>query len=467
MLLDPSEQNQLIVIFSLAVILFIIASALPARVSTVALLLLVPYQTIETRFGSSSMVLAFVVFIALILKRERVQLPMLPQFAFLLLWYLISMSMMAPSTYVQHGSYLLSLVSAFLVFWLCYNLTQRFKNTTSIIDVFIVMNVFVAIYCAIQLWVGPGERLVMFNISEMSMHRVRGDGRLMGPFQSAEITALYFVLMQFVILHQFWYSTHRWYRRALIGLAAINLGFLVTTGSRGEFLLLLGGAGVYLWLFRRRLGVMRAIGLAVGGTVALVVMALVVINFTQFGGLFDRLRGTEFDSSGIPDTRQVLWREAWAEIKSSPIVGHGPRFRFHLEDRGARYEDHVYIQYPHNLYMFLLFTVGVPGLILFLWILLIFLMRCWRAMSCTRAPPYDLDLARTGFIVTLLFMIDGLKIDQMRLNLADFWHFSFGLWGVMMAVCAKVLASERQNFAEPQRVPGDALPNAVFDNRVS
>ena len=443
MLLDASHQGQLTAILILATILFIVASALPQKIAGTLLLLLVPFQAVETRFGTSGVVLAYVVFIAMLLRKEPVRLPMLPHFIFLLLWYLVSMSLMIPSSYIQHGVYIFSIVSAILVFWLCYDLMHRFEQPSRVVGVFIILNALVAIYCTVQLWIGPGERLVLFGIDEMNMIQVRADGRLTGPFQSSEITALYLVIMEFLIVHQFWHASNAGSRRALILLATLNLGFLVATGSRGEFLLLLGGGAVYLWLFHRRLGTFRALGLATGVAIALTVMALIVVNYTEFGGLFDRLEETEFSQEGIPDTRQVLWPPVWQEIVKSPIVGHGPRFRFFLEERGERYEDHLYLQYPHNLYLFLLFTVGVPGLLLFMSILLFVAYRCWRAMSKPNAPPYLSDLARTGVIVILLYVIDGLKIDQMRMNLADFWHFFFGLCGVFIGACALIQKEPR------------------------
>lgn len=458
--LDASEQNQLIVILTLAVVLFIIASALPQRIGASLLLLLAPYQAIETRFGTSSVVLAYVVFIALILKTRHVQLPLLPYFLFLTLWSMVSMGMMAPSTYVQHGAFIFALISAFLVFWLTFDLTNRLGHPSRTLLIFIVSNVVIACYCAVQMSMGPGERLILFGISEMSLTRVRADGRLMGPFESAEITAQYFVLAQFLLLHQFWYTKPGIWRRGIVLLAAVNLGFLVATGSRGEFLLLIGGAGVYLWLFRQRLGLMRAAALAASGAIALAVTALLVINLTQFGGLFDRLANTEFNEQGIPDTRQKLWPQAWNEIEKSPIIGHGPRLRFHLEDRGVRYEGHVYIQYPHNQYLALLFTIGVPGLILYMLILFRVVFRCSKTMTNGRAPPYHQDLARTGVLIIFLFIIDGAKIEQMRLDFSDYWHFFFGLLGLLIAVCAQAEQSSAQSAEAIVDRPTDLLTQA-------
>jgi O-antigen ligase len=254
--------------------------------------------------------------------------------------------------------------------------------------------------------------------------------------------------MQFLILHQFWYAGSAGYKRILIALGTINFAFLVATGSRGEFLVFVGGLLVYLWLFRRRLGAMKALGLAVGGAITLTATALIVVNFTQFGGLFERLEETEFNEQGVPDTRQAVWPPTWREIVKSPIIGHGPRMRFHNEHRGQRYEEHKYLRYPHNLYLFLLFTVGIPGLILFMLLLLTIMSRCWRSMSRPNAPPYNQDLARTGVIVIFLFIVDGIKIEQMRLNLADYWHFFFGLCGILLAACYRT--DEQPSIAEEQ-----------------
>src|SRR5690606_33890232 len=134
------------------------------------------------------------------------------------------------------------------------------------------------------------------------MTRVRADGRLTGPFQSSEITAQYLVLMEFLIINQYWHSENKAWKRVLFAVGTCNLAFLVATGSRGEFLLLIGGAAVYLWLFRRRLGLMRTLVLAAGGALTLLATALIVINFTEFGELFTRLANTELNEQGIPDT---------------------------------------------------------------------------------------------------------------------------------------------------------------------
>jgi len=54
-------------------------------------------------------------------------------------------------------------------------------------------------------------------------------------------------------------------------------------------------------------------------------------------------------------------------------------------------------------------------------------------------------------LIILLFLIDGLKIEQMRLGLADYWHFWFGLLGVLWAFTgrASVVSSPAKQILEP------------------
>jgi hypothetical protein len=437
-MIDSSQLNQLTALIAIGLILFLIASALPQKIATITFLVLAPMQAVETRVGSSTMIMAYVVFIALLLRRERVRLPMLPHFLFLLLWYAASMSLMHQSTWSQHIVYLYTLVSAFLVFWLTYDLTDRLKSESGVVNVFIAMNVVVVLYCAVQMALGPGQGFNLFGIGELGINRVRDEGRITGPFESALSTAQYLVMMLFLILHQLWHSKNVIFRRALVILAVINVAVIVGTGSRGDFLLLLGGASVYLWLFRHRLGTARAIKLAVSGAAILTAVGFFMVNFTQFGTLFNRLANTEFNEQGIPDTRQVAWPPVWREALTSPIIGHGPRMVFINETRGQKYEHHTYLPYPHNLYLFLFYTVGIPGLLLFVWVIGTIMARCWRAMKMPNAPPYYSDLARTGFLIILLFFIAGLKHEQMRISFADYWYFWFGLCGMFVSACHKV-----------------------------
>ena len=85
MLLSPSEIVQLTVILLLASTLFLIAYGLPQIIGSTALLVMIPVQPVDTRFGTVNVLLTLVIFLAMLLRSGNVRLPLLPHFLFLFL----------------------------------------------------------------------------------------------------------------------------------------------------------------------------------------------------------------------------------------------------------------------------------------------------------------------------------------------------------------------------------------------
>ena len=83
-------------------------------------------------------------------------------------------------------------------------------------------------------------------------------------------------------------------------------------------------------------------------------------KYTQYNVLYERLEKTKVEGI-VPDTRTV-WRKGSEKIIEKPILGHGPylvkredisRFDYTTQNELGRY--------PHNLYLFLLYTIGIIG----------------------------------------------------------------------------------------------------------
>lgn len=444
--LSDSILLQLTLVVLLATIAFIIAYSLPQKVAATALILLIPFQPIETRYGTANVALTFVVFIAMLMRKENVRLPLLPQILLVLFAYSVSMSLTNPTTYAQHGMYMFYFVSAILVFWITYDLTLRFQEIRGIIHVFLAMNVLVVIYCIVQL-VFPDQHFRLFGRQEFAMMPARGD-RLTGPFGGVGVVAEYFVVMVYLIIYQILIALRGSYRLALVVLLALNLLLLIATGNRGGFLTLIGAGGLFLWMFRHLLGTGRTLKLAVGGVLLLSISAAITVNYTDFNQLFVRLTATEVEE-GIPDTRLVVWPMAWAEIEKKPVFGHGPRLRLVGDDRRGAYKGHTVIFYPHNLYLFLLFTVGVVGLIAFLIFLGTPLYRCWRLSKKAVNDPYTLGFAKIGVLIMIIIFVDQIKVEFLRFDLVDYWHFVFALLGFLVAGC---------DFAGRRAVSGEPVP---------
>lgn len=442
--LSDSIIFQLTIVLFLATIVFFLAYRLPQKVAAAALILLIPFQPVETRFGTANVALAFVVFLAMLMREKNVRLPMLPQILLLLFAYLVSMSFTHPSTHVQHGMYIFYFISSVLVLWIAYDLTWRYPTIHGIVNIFLVMNVLVVIYCFVQIAVGPDDKFRFFGREEFAMMPVRGN-RLTGPFGGVGVTAEYFVIMIYVIVHQFFTNPQRKDRMLLIVLAATNLLLLIATGNRGGFLTLLGAGILFLWMFRHLLGTGRTLRFALVGTIVLSISAAITVNYTGFNTLFDRLTETELEE-GVPDTRSVVWPMAWEAIKQKPIFGNGPRLAL-IDARPGAYKDHIVIMYPHNLYLFLVFTIGIVGLVAFMIFLTTPLYRCWRLSKKAGNDPEMLGFAKLGVLVMIIIFVDQIKVEFMRFALVDYWHFVFALLGVLIAICdrADTRASSPQN----------------------
>lgn len=424
---------QFIIVGFLGLVIFMGAYTLPQKVASTALIFLIPYQPIDTKYASANTLLTFVVFIAMLMKGEQIRLPLLPQIAILLLAYLVSMSFANPDLFMLHALFVFNLVAAFLVLWIAYDLTLRFERPQGIIRLLVVMNVVIAVYCTIQLIRGPGNKLVLFGMEEFAMMHIRSDYRLTGPFGGPGGIAEYFVIMVYFLLHEFINSRDRWYRYFLAALAGVNLVLLITTGNRGGFLVLIGSAAIFLWLYRRILGPVRTIGIAIAGSILLALASAIAILYTDYGQLFDRLSETEIEG-GVPDTRQGTWPMVWDEIQKRPIFGHGPRLRMPGAEEGVRYDGHPFVKWPHNLYLFLLFTVGAVGLLAFLVFLATPLFRCWYLLRKGVEDPYFDSIARTGVIVMIVFFVDQLKIEFLRFTNTDWWHWVFALVGILVGM---------------------------------
>lgn len=432
--ISPSEIVQLTVMLLLATGLFFAAYSLPQIVGSTVLLVMIPVQPVDTRVGSANVLLAFVIFLAMLLRRGEVRLPLLRQILILLFCYLLSMSFVPPSLYEQHAIYMIALISAILVFWIAYDLTFRYRSLRGIIAVLLAINLVVIVYCAIQLYVGPGQKVSFFGINELTMERARWDSRLTGPFAATGLTSEYLVIMVFVILHQVFFTKKAWIRRGLIALATVDLSFLIATGNRGGFLTLLGGSMIFLWLFRKELGGQRVVKLLISGTVMLTLVSVIVVSYTDFDRLFSRLSDTTFEE-GVPDTRQVVWPMVWKKIIQRPLLGHGPRYSMLGARTGEQYEGYEHEPYPHNLYLFLLSTVGLIGLIAFMNLTIRPLYRCWQTMSLSNLSLEHAAFAKTGVVVMIVFFVDQLKIEFMRITFVDYWHFIFALFGIFVAAC--------------------------------
>jgi O-antigen ligase len=424
----------------------ILALALVTRrtVSIGTLLIMIPFQTVDTRYGSSSVLLAYVLAAILVLTGD-LKIRMLPAMGLIALAYFASLSLANREMLLFHLVFVFQLFSCFVVFILAYNFALSVENDRTAIDLLHLINALVVVYCLLQLTVGPGERFVPFGIEalQFNLNRHPGDPRLVGAFGNPGTTAGYFMLSTLICAFDFMFAHGR--RRLLVAvLIGFNLLGLVATANRASFLVLLVMFMALMFLFRRELGARRIMGYIIGGTAALTVAAAIAVFYTDFGRMFERLDTVTETEGGIPATRKGGWPVAIEKIKKDPWFGEGPYFWTSeaAEKTGqARVEYDVtgetetaYDPYPHSLYLFLLRTVGAFGLITMLGF---FVRTAFILLSASSSPgetSYGNGFVRLGLALIPAFLVSQITLEFIRPSTMDYAQFILALMGLLVGM---------------------------------
>jgi len=439
--------------FGLMLLIAAFALAIGAR-RTVALgtvLVLVPYQTIVTRYATSSVIIAYVLATALLLSGS-LKFRMLPALGLIVLAYFLSLSQADRTMFTHNVIFMFQFFSCLLVFLLAYNFAILARNERSIVNVLVAINVLAIGYCALQLSVGPGERFVPFGIAEFSfnLNRHADDPRLVGPFDNPGCTAGYFAIMTLVCAFEIMFSTGR--RRLLLwSVLGFNILGLVATGNRAGFLVLLAMAPLILLAYRKELGTMRIVRYFIAGIAVITVVAALAVNFTDFNRLFSRMGNVTETEGGIPTTRAGGWPVAIEKIKQEPWFGEGPYF-WTAEDAETREQlqtefeegggiSTAFDPYPHSLY--LLRTVGIFGLVAVVGFFVSTWFVLYRSLRRESSAGYQSAFVRLGLFLIPAFLISQITLEFNRPSTIDYAQFVFALMGLLIGM------SDRDGRAAP------------------
>lgn len=453
--LEGGQLIEIAVGLLIAAILMVAAASMPRRFSIALLLLAVPFQAVETRYGSASVAAAYALAFAFLIQDRPLKIPLPGAIAAVLVAYMISISQLDRSAFLQNGLYLVSFASGLVMFVLAYNLARDVREPAHVINLLIAINVLVGVYCLIQLAAGPGNRPALFGLDALRLHSNRGadDPRLVGPFGgSPGLTAEYFVLMTLILVYQAVVVAGP-ARRWLLALIAVNLGFIAATANRGGIMVLAVTFPLLLYIYRREIGTARAIRILAGGLALAFLLAVMVVAFTDFDRVFMRFQDEIIAEGGIPKTRSGVWPATVARLQENMWTGHGPGIEF-TDEPVIETPRRVNMAYPHNLYLFLLFTVGIVGFLS----MMFFFARLGLRMRSARNRVYESDylasLVRLGPLLLLAFLIDQGKIEFLRFAYTDYQHFAFSLFGIFLG------------FADRWPIPDAAATESHVDDAV-
>jgi O-antigen ligase len=428
--------------------MFAVAVGAKRKVSIGTLLVLIPFQTIDTRYASSSVLIAYVLAAALLIG-GGLKFRMMPAVGLIVLAYFVSLSLADRSILTLHVLFMFQFFSCLVVFVLAYNFATLVENERAVIDMLLAINILAIIYCALQLSVGPGERFIPLGIDELkfNLNRHPGDPRLVGQFDNPGSTAGYFALMTLVCAFEIMFSVG--WRRLLVWIVVgFNFLGLVATGNRAGFLVLLGMSPLLLFAYRKELGARRIIQYSIGGMAVLAIAAAITVTYSDFNVMFSRMDTVTETEGGVPATRVEGWPVAIEKIKRDPWFGEGPHFwtaedaedvgqlQAEFDEQGA--VDTAFDHYPHSLYLYLLRTVGIFGLVAVVG----FFVRTWlvlfQASRRESIVGYHSAILRLGLFLIPAFLISQITLEFHRPNTMDYAQFIFALMGLFVGISDRV-----------------------------
>ncbi len=439
--LSSGQYLQLILALTFGVLAFVGAYSFKERVVVAGLVIFIPFQPVMSSFGSINMVAVYLVAISFLLKRRISFYPLLSWTMTLLFIYVISLVLAPGYTRMDNMFYLVSIGSNFLLFYIVLNYIYKSGDVKQLARYFIIGNVLVVGYCLIQLVVGV-DKFVPFGITEFMFERNRADGRLMGPFNATGITAEYLVIQIFILLYQIMHDKEKFWRRLSIGILLADLGFLVMTGNRTGIIVLVGGAILFAYLFRKELGVKKIIAGAVVSIAGFIIMSVIVVMFSQFNVLFERFADTEV-RDGVVDSRSKIWPLAMERIMERPVLGHGPRIRLIDEDKRNFPRVHKFMPHPHSMYLYLWYTLGIVGLLVYLGYFIRQLLYYYSVRKNSIQDGYLKYMPRIAIVIWFVIMIDQAKVSAFRYVFTDYQHYMFAIFGMMLGMVMYIRKSEK------------------------
>lgn len=308
------------------------------------------------------------------------------------------------------------------------------------------------------MWVLVGTSLIVSGYGVLEFMRMVGilqsESQLLSleSVTSGEVwLSTYLVMVIPLCFALFIFEKSRHERRVALGVTVMATICLALTFSRAAFFALLSELSCLAWIVRRKTLLVAAalIGLLIGAVTA----GVIYYGFLTVPGTDIPIRG---GSTSSLVHRMDIWKYTLARIAEHPLVGLGyGKDSFNLVSGQSR-EDvrseeelapgHIPILKAgtHNTFLDIAFGVGLPGLVLFLWLMQRIIAQALARFRhsedpMTKAMMLGVGVSVIGLAVRLLF--DHMLIGTLALQ---FWV----MVAMAMAACR---ASDTLVHAAPPR----------------
>ena len=428
-----------------AVVCFAMIYRMPERRTLILLIILIPIQLIDSRYGTLNTFLTYIVAFAFALQGRLKAAPLFWAFFLLYFAYGVSLALSHPAARVWHVIYMIGFTTNILLFYMVYNYVLRTDDWRSLFNALFITNALVVVACLVEISLGDNQ-IRLFGINEWRLGSSRADqGRLVGPFGSTHTTADYLVT-QCMLIGCWLVKGNVKRKRWLVALLSLNFLCLVATGDRGGFVEIVVGSVLFLFLFRKDIGGFRVVKYYAIGIAAFVLASVVVVQYTEFDRLFERLESTELEGEERPRTigfnRGVRW------FQENPIVGRGPKLN--VSSRNRQIDGIPYLgAHPHNLVLTILVTTGLVGLVAWATLTTAILLPLFGAAR-QRDKENDLlsALPKLGILILLLFFMGEMRIEFLRTAYWDYQNYMFVLVSLLLVTAHRKLKRGREQAKE-------------------
>ncbi len=333
-------------------------------------------------------------------------------------------------------------LTAIALFYLVATLVDDEKKLERTTKVIAIAGGLVALVGIVELF-SPGVSVIPGWIET---RQPRGVGRLGARIEGIRLggTVGWDLLSDFSGLMLFFMVTH--FVRAKnplekvfwLGASVITFAVLVGTATRGGVLAFAFACVYSLWVFRRHLNLGKYVMLIAGATIVFFSMQAVLQKYTLAVSVADRIAATKFEGVEI-DTRVGIWPAVISRASEHILIGHGPWY-----STGAGLER---IFWPHNGYLYYLFTVGLFGLSVFL-VIAYKLVRITLRYGRPLAEGTYLGVALSILSAQLVeFFVGQMRTDYQRATDFVYPYLAWMLFGLVAAAGNMLEKRERDALA--------------------
>jgi len=212
---STSHVVQLLLALGSGISLFIISYIGFQRQLFKALIVIIPFQFIDSPYGSSNMAFTYVLGASMFLnpswikKKTKENWPLIWPFFIITISFFLSWVLAPRIIWGKTLFYMIMLGSNVFLFYMAYQFVSERKDVVCFFELLLFCNVLVIIYCVIQLLIGASGYSFL-GIKELSFCKnIRGLTRMVGPFGAAGILSEYIVI-QNMLLTYYALSVHKY-----------------------------------------------------------------------------------------------------------------------------------------------------------------------------------------------------------------------------------------------------------------